>query len=93
MGESAGQENTNDNVIAIGESLTGSELAACTANLDGDLHLHDCNGKGGGTTIVFANGDALVSSGGTISLEGAQLANAVILATGDIGMGCYTNGL
>jgi len=90
-GRDAGQDNTNDNVIAIGEGIKGTNLMARSCYLDGDLRLQDCNGKGGGTAIVFADGGSLVSSGDAISLEGAQLANAMIMPAGGIGMGIYTN--
>jgi len=92
-GESTGKDNIADNVIAIGENISGPGLAANSCYLDGDLRLNDCNGKGGGTALHFANGTTISTTAETINLNGAKLANVTIdPPMGDIGMGEYTAG-
>jgi len=92
-GEAAGQDNTADNVIAIGENISGPSLEANSCYLDGDLRLKNCNGKGGGTALHFANGTTISTTSDTIDLNGAKLANVIIYPPmGDIDMGDYTAG-
>lgn len=93
-GKNAGEGNTAANVIAIGEGLAGPLLAQ-SCYLDGDLRLRNCNGKGGGTALHFANGATLTTTATTFNLGGGLLTNVVLCGIapprGDIGMGIYTN--
>lgn len=86
IGNSAGTLNQSDNVIAIGEQLWSLPARSCT--LDGDLYLGDCNGKGGGTNLVFASGAAIATTADSFAFGTAAL---LIQPQSDIPMGCYTN--
>ena len=91
-GTCAGENNDANNVIAIGENISGSELEPNSCYLDGDLRLKDCNGKGGGTELHFANGATIGTTADTFDFNGATLANMLIAPMGDIGMGDYDEG-
>jgi len=88
VGEKAGQNNTANNVIAIGEEINGTNLVAYSSYLDGNLRLQDCNGKGGGTELHFANGAGLTTTSNAFDLGACAL---VIQPQGDVEMGIYTN--
>jgi len=91
-GWQAGYGNTNDNVIAIGENMDYAlPLKPRSCYLDGDLRLEDCNGKGGGAELHFANGAAITTTATQFNFGGAYLTNFMVMAAGDLSMGTYTN--